>query len=75
LPGNLKMSDVESDAARAARRACKIQRQLDEALAATFPASDPVSIVTSADEEDWDTEAPASEVPPQPAAGRRPGSG
>ncbi len=31
----------------------KIQRQLDEALAATFPASDPVSIVTSHEEEDW----------------------
>ena len=31
----------------------KIQRQLDEALAESFPASDPVSIVTSHDEEDW----------------------
>jgi hypothetical protein len=31
----------------------KIQRQLDDALAATFPASDPVSIVTSHAEEDW----------------------
>ena len=31
----------------------KIQRQLDEALAESFPASDPVSIVTSNDEEDW----------------------
>ncbi|MGA7540144.1 MAG: hypothetical protein WBW93_15420 [Steroidobacteraceae bacterium] len=31
----------------------KIQRQLDEALAASFPASDPVSIVTSHAEEDW----------------------
>jgi hypothetical protein len=31
----------------------KIQRQLDEALAASFPASDPVSIVTSNEEEDW----------------------
>jgi len=30
----------------------KIQRQLDEALAASFPASDPVSIVTSHQEED-----------------------
>ncbi len=30
----------------------KLQQQLDEALAATFPASDPVSIVTS-QEEDW----------------------
>jgi hypothetical protein len=31
----------------------KIQKQLDEALAASFPASDPVSIVTSNEEEDW----------------------
>jgi hypothetical protein len=31
----------------------KIQRQLDEALDASFPASDPVSIVTSHEEEDW----------------------
>jgi hypothetical protein len=34
-------------------RSEKIQRQLDEALAASFPASDPVSIVTSNEEEDW----------------------
>ena len=31
----------------------KVQRQLDEALDASFPASDPVSIVTSQEEEDW----------------------
>jgi hypothetical protein len=31
----------------------KIQRQLDEALDASFPASDPVAIVTSHEEEDW----------------------
>lgn len=31
----------------------KIQRQLDEALADSFPASDPVSIVTSHQEEYW----------------------
>ncbi|HEX3843201.1 MAG TPA: hypothetical protein VHV80_02475 [Steroidobacteraceae bacterium] len=31
----------------------KIQKQLDEALADSFPASDPVSIVTSHEEEDW----------------------
>ena len=30
----------------------KVQRQLDEALADSFPASDPVSIVTSHQEED-----------------------
>jgi hypothetical protein len=31
----------------------KVQQQLDEALADSFPASDPVSIVTSHQEEDW----------------------
>ena len=36
-----------------ARKRQKIQRQLDEALANSFPASDPVSIVTSNEEEDW----------------------
>jgi len=36
-----------------ARKRQKIQQQLDEALADSFPASDPVSIVTSMEEEDW----------------------
>ena len=49
----------------------KIQRQLDEALADSFPASDPVSIVTSHEEEDWgsDLEGPRPEPadPAQPA--------
>ena len=40
-----------------------VQRQLDEALAASFPASDPVSIVTSQEEEDWGT-APDPAPPP-----------
>jgi hypothetical protein len=41
-------------ATRPARdQAERIQRQLDEALADSFPASDPVSIVTSQTEEDW----------------------
>ncbi|HET9391320.1 MAG TPA: hypothetical protein VFO44_16860 [Steroidobacteraceae bacterium] len=40
----------------------KVQRQLDEALAESFPASDPVSIVTSQDEEDWGE--PAQEISP-----------
>jgi hypothetical protein len=35
------------------RQRRKIQKQLDEALEASFPASDPVSIVTSQAEEDW----------------------
>jgi 2-methylcitrate dehydratase PrpD len=47
----------------------KIQRQLDEALADSFPASDPVSIVTSQDEEDWGAERgePAGAATPAPA--------
>jgi hypothetical protein len=56
------MSDSPTDAAR--ERHLKIQRQLDEALAASFPASDPVSIVTSQEEEDWGTDDPP---PPPPA--------
>ena len=46
-----------------ARKRQKIQQQLDEALADSFPASDPVSIVTSHEEEDWGTE-PNVPVPP-----------
>jgi len=34
-------------------RRAHLQRQLDEALAESFPASDPVSIVTSQREEDF----------------------
>lgn len=45
---------AQAAAARKAARFCKIDRQLDEALAASFPASDPVAIVTSQHEEDWD---------------------
>jgi hypothetical protein len=42
----------------AAAQRDKVQKQLDEALADSFPASDPVSIVTS-HQEDWD--APENE--------------
>lgn len=35
------------------RQRRKIQKQLDEALEDSFPASDPISIVTSQAEEDW----------------------
>jgi hypothetical protein len=45
------------------RQRRKIQKQLDEALEDSFPASDPVSIVTSQEEEDWG--APAPEVDPK----------
>ena len=44
---------------RQRREQQRIQRQLDEALADSFPASDPVSIVTSHAEEDWGGDAPA----------------
>ena len=47
------MSTKEEDQRR------KIQQQLDEALADSFPASDPVSIVTSNEEEDWGAEPAA----------------
>jgi len=63
------MSDSLTEAARK-RRKEQIQRQLDEALAASFPASDPVSIVTSHEEEDWGGEAPAPPLPAQPARER-----
>jgi fructose-1,6-bisphosphatase len=57
------MSDPSSDEAEK-RRQLKIQRQLDEALAATFPASDPVAIVTSEEEEeDWGTGAAPPTAP------------
>jgi len=65
------MSQPPGDEARRRLREQRIQRQLDEALAATFPASDPVSIVTSFEEEDWGSDAaPAS--PATPPARPRP---
>ncbi|HWG30754.1 MAG TPA: hypothetical protein VN676_09405 [Steroidobacteraceae bacterium] len=36
------------------------EEQLDEALADSFPASDPVSFVTSQTEEDWNEDKPKS---------------
>ena len=59
------MSDPAQEAARKRRQ--KLQRQLDEALEASFPASDPVSIVTSNEEEDWGgTEMPPPAKPTPP---------
>jgi hypothetical protein len=58
------MSDSQQDDARKRK---KIQDQLDEALDASFPASDPVSIVTSNEEEDWGTE-PTVPEPAKPTA-------
>ena len=60
--------DPAQDEAR--RRHQKIQRQLDEALEASFPASDPVSIVTSHEEEYWgDGETLPPPAKPTPPAG------
>jgi hypothetical protein len=48
----------------------KVQQQLDEALADSFPASDPVSIVTSQEEEDWGEGDAAPSGKPQPQSPR-----
>jgi hypothetical protein len=45
--------DAANQRALEAARRHRIQKALDDALAATFPASDPVAIVTSQDEEAW----------------------
>ncbi|HKF97713.1 MAG TPA: hypothetical protein VKB20_05615 [Steroidobacteraceae bacterium] len=55
----------------AGRRRQKIQRQLDEALEDSFPASDPVSIVTSQEEEDWGEGETPPETPATPGADPR----
>ncbi len=67
------MSEPGSEAARArqerhSRLQQKIQRQLDEALAGTFPASDPVSIHDWTEDEDDDGE----DAEPPAAAGPAP---
>jgi hypothetical protein len=67
----VQMSD-SPDEARKRRGWEKVQRQLDEALDLTFPASDPVSIVTSHEEEDWGTEPAVPEPKPKPVPPRTP---
>src|SRR5437588_10624829 len=62
-----KMSDSPPDEARKLRAWQKIQRQLDEALEASFPASDPVAIVTPHEEDDWGIEPLAPAPPGKPA--------
>jgi hypothetical protein len=64
------MSESPPDEERLSPSAQKIQRQLDEALEASFPASDPVAIVTSHEEEDWGTEPLEPEEPAKPAPRR-----
>ncbi len=49
------------------RQRNKVQEQLDEALEDSFPASDPVSIVTSQEEEYWDEDSPVTTPRPAPA--------
>jgi hypothetical protein len=49
-----RASEPHPPAGAAQSRREQVQRQLDEALADSFPASDPVSIVTSHQEEDGD---------------------
>lgn len=56
------MQPIDQDRAKAeAARRRHIQDQLDAALADTFPASDPVSIVISQHEEAWE-EPPAADL-------------
>jgi hypothetical protein len=50
----------------------KVQEQLDEALADSFPASDPVSIVTSQEEEDWGGDGPQPGAPVKNSPAGRP---
>lgn len=50
----MSKSDLSHTAPEIAKRREAIQKELDEALADSFPASDPVSIVTSQREEAWE---------------------
>jgi hypothetical protein len=60
----IAVGEPTNEQERRRRSEQKVQRQLDEALADSFPASDPVSIVTS-QEEEWD-EARAADPPAGP---------
>lgn len=71
------MSELGTEAKRAmqerdSRRRQRIQRQLDEALAGTFPASDPVSMLTSTEEADEESDIaaarPAGQATMEPSA-------
>jgi hypothetical protein len=65
----MDMSDPSNpaDAERRLREQQRRQRQLDQALADSFPASDPVSIVTSQDE-DWEGDSPPPPAPQPPSS-------
>jgi|HubBroStandDraft_1064217.scaffolds.fasta_scaffold2117175_1 hypothetical protein len=60
---------MPEDEAKKRREAERIQRQLDEALSDTFPASDPVAIVTSVYEEDDEEDLAAAAAAPPPVGG------
>jgi len=69
------MGQTATAAARERARRERIQQALDEALADSFPASDPVAIVTSIAEEDWeDGEDEPQATEPSAPASSRPGS-
>jgi hypothetical protein len=53
-PDDQAVLAAANEAALAAARRHRIQQELDQALADSFPASDPVSIVTSQHEEAWE---------------------
>lgn len=53
-PADEAATAAANEAALAAARRHRIQQELDQALADSFPASDPVSIVTSQREEAWE---------------------
>lgn len=50
----MSKSDLSRTAPEVMKRREAIQKELDEALADSFPASDPISIVTSQREEAWE---------------------
>ena len=55
--------NMPKDEAKKRREALRIQQQLDEALSDSFPASDPVAIVTSHHEEAWGEERAEPRAP------------
>ena len=55
--------NMPKDEAKKRREAQRIQQQLDEALSDSFPASDPVAIVTSHHEEAWGEERAEPRAP------------
>ena len=52
----MSKSDLTHTSPEVTKRREAIQKELDEALADSFPASDPISIVTSQREEAWEEE-------------------